>query len=468
MAIDLVLMERGLGVRFLETVTLVTPEGASCSDLSAHSQEFDRVLLDRIIETLADRSSAGRRQALQALAWLDPPGFFEGYVQELRSGGTGDCLDYLLTAGASVRLAARLGLDEDHLTAARLIALWQDEPQGARRRALTRLLLLCPDALRAKALEAIETGSDEARLLFSGIVEIGEFIAAFQRSFAEGSAASRCAALQACLPLLPLSAELRAALLGAVRKPGPAERSTVALVDHCLAVMGPWIEDGDLAVLVGSARRSAPIPAGSLQESGSGSVSPAYISLKGVLEVAGRQGGRQSLEAVRSRLQKDGAEKLQALLAIRSMARRLEIDLLESSARAGSSGLSPACEAALLLALSDDGERRSVAAGLLFEEVAAGRAEADLVSLAGAAEICEHFRILLSPAASGDAAIPPDLRAALIRSPLLRRDALDANMIRLELGALLGDKMDPILDRALWATASVDEPGAYTVEIRLF
>jgi hypothetical protein len=90
---DLLLMERGLGVRLLETVTLVSRDGRGFRELDARGQDFDRVLLERILRSLSGtRDAACRRAALRALACLDPPGFFEGYLEEIRSGSRGDCL----------------------------------------------------------------------------------------------------------------------------------------------------------------------------------------------------------------------------------------------------------------------------------------------------------------------------------------------------------------------------------------
>jgi len=468
MAIDLLLMERGLGVIFLQTVTLVTPGGQSSDDLSAHGQEYDRMLLDRIIAVLsAAPDGPCRRAALQALAWLDPPGFFEGYLEDLRTGGRGDCLDYLLTAGASVRLAVRLGLDKDRQTAAHLLSLWDGEPDGTRRRALARLLLLCPAGILSGAFEEVAGASDGARMLFctAGVGE--DFLAAFRRAIEEGGDEEMRAALQACARLLPVSNDLRAAFLAGTRGLGPVRRPAAALVDRCLAAMGPWLEDETLAGLVEAARPLDPIPAGSLRETGSGPDLTAALSLKGVLEAAARFGGRRCLDAVMERLRSDGAEKLQAVLALRRMAGRLDVDILQLAESDGA-GLPADCGDALVLAFSRDTARRGEAAQRIFEGIAVGEEAVALVSFAGAAEIAEHAKVLLGCAEAGETGFPPGLRAALIRSPLIARDALAANMIRLELSGLLAEGLDPILDRALWTIASSDQLGAYTVEIRLF
>jgi len=77
---------------------------------------------------------------------------------------------------------------------------------------------------------------------------------------------------------------------------------------------------------------------------------------------------------------------------------------------------------------------------------------------------------LLERLASGGTAMTPALREALVRSALSSSagDPVAAGRTRLDLIGILGERMDPLLERALRNLEFANQQKSYTVEIRLF
>lgn len=435
--LDFELQQRGLGLRLLESAVLVTPEGGGSRDLAASEQEFDTVLLDRIIDVIADPGADRRKlqAAMRALACLDPPGFFEGYYRLLRAssrvrdGSRGDpstALDYLFSAGPCFRLATRLGMDRDAGIAAFLMCTWEDAPQGSRRKELARLILLLPADLREEALARKEAGGEAAELLFRGSWGEEDPTGRITACLQSGDEMLESAAMRAAALLLPHRPRLHRELIAVFADIAEISVAAAADLDRCLVILG---ESGGDELLAGLFHDGAlPAAEGRLP--------------RGAYEAAAAFGKHRCRDALAQRLEKEslsGAERRDSLLAVREIDRRLKRDPVAVD------------ENGIREALLEGGDEAIPAAALL-----AFCAPERIVDIAG-------------PALKAAGGSPPGyLRAALIEAAvrLNRLNRTASERIRLDLKNYLRPSMDPVLNRALRTLAETDYRRSYRLEIR--
>lgn len=462
MVLDLILMEQGLGIEMLETVVLVTRRGGSCDSLSPGEQKFDNRLLDEIMAIYAGSAQSGTRQAaLNALAWLDPPGFFHGFLRDFRRDCGGGCLDYLLFGRASARFALALGLDNDSAGVAALIRAFSGEKDLHRREALRRTILLISGDLRRKAL--VEQCSDlwTARLLL-GPIDPGnpaEAMAAAARIddlLRGGDPDSQRSGLRAALRHLPENGEVEAAVCTFLQERPQLDGVNAVLADRCLRKMGARGDDSDLARLL----RTMPLK-------------------RGLLEMAAVRGGKECLAAILALLREAGDESFFAVTAGCAIAERLgpldpervgmALDAMTEVNRAGfllstgATAFSLEETAAPLLRALRRGDVEADRAAAMLSFLPAGR----IVSL------LDPVLLALEEenGSAGTRLMTRRLRGTLIRCATSRAhgQSLSASRVRVDLGAASsGIGEDRLLDHALRIAEGDGKPGSLEITVPLF
>lgn len=463
MVIDFVLGERGLGVRRLETVLLVTEGGRSCHGLSAHDEEFDRILVDRIVDRLASQpaTAASRKAAIGALAALGIPGLFDGYLRELcgtdRAPGAEnaerderyDFLDYLLTCAPLRRCAVRMEAAGNGSAIAALLPSF-DEPLGvARRGALTRFMRLLPEDSRMRAFAAVDSPGLLTRALCGSDWDDEERLSFVRRHLRSPESTTRRAALHAALDRLHSSPPLARALLHEVSQWDGVDLTTEALLDRCVAAMGAQCGDDDLARLIRG-----------------------RAGVQGAIEGAAIRGVAACVTAMIEQLARADGRSLCLVEAIGSVCERLQIDPLEVVSfskiplpRVATAGLE-------LVHGADRAVRRSAAALLVEEIVSQGSfrdAAVGLLSLTEAATLVDDLSPLLDTVAAGIIEWPRGLTEAIIHSALAasRDDSTAAARLRLSLKERPGLTIDPLLDRALKNLGEARKIGSFTIDVRI-
>ncbi len=455
MVIDFVLGQRGLGVRRLETVLLVTEGGRSCHGLSAHDEEYDLILVDRIVDTLAarPRSAASRKSSIEALAALGIPGLFDGYLTENaeRAGRRerDDGLDYLLTSAPLGRCAMRMDAAGDESAVVALLQAFDETGPGPRMRALIRLVRLLTEDLRGRAFSVVGSPSVLLRALCDTNWNDEERLAFVSQHLQSPESTKRQAALHAALPRLHRSPSLAKALLHGVSQWDGVDPRTEALLDRCVAAMGAQCGDDDLARLIRG--RSG---------------------VRGAIEAAAIGGGSSCLAAMIEELSQGGDRSLSLVEAIRSVCERLKIDPLEvvlsfesPLPRVAAAGLQLACAADRSVCVS--------AAAVLVDEIVTGgrflKEAVQLLSLAKAGSIDEDLAPLLDAVSAGRIGWPRGLSEAIIRSALdaSRDDSTAAARLRLSLKEPPGGAIDPLLDRALKNLSAARKIGSFTIDLRI-
>jgi len=454
MVIDFVLMERGLGVRRFETVLLVTRDGGSCHGLSAHDEEFDRDLLDRIIDALADRpaTAPSRRCAIQALAALGIPGFFDGYLNGLLEGpqtARDECLDYLLSGSVLRRFSVRLGAAREESAAAELLRALDRVSAGPSQRALIRAVRLLPDDCRRRALAAVDGPSDLVRALCESGWDDEERSAFVRDRLLSDDSAMRTAALHAALPVLHRSARVSETLLHVAARADRYDRRTGALLDRCIAAVGDRCGDEELARLI-----------------------RAQAGVRGALSIAAVRGGKSCLAAITESLARGGDGCLALADALGELCDRLGLDPLEAVSSVGPS-LPRIVAAGLELAHGPDHEARRAAAAELVEEIVNRgpfrNAAVRFICHAGADSIDDDLEPFFAALSRGRIDWPRGLRSAVIRSALdaSRDDSTAAARLRLSLKDRFGSALDPLLDRALKNLSQARKLGSYRIDVRI-
>jgi len=458
MVIDFVLGERGLGVRRLETVLLVTEGGRSCHGLSAHDEEYDQILVDRIVDTLSARplSAAARRSAFAALAALGIPGFFDGFFGELKKSAHGvrgegaDCFDYLLTAATLRRCARGIDVDGDASRAAAFVRALDETDSMARKRSLIRLVRILPEDSRGRALSAIESPSALLSALCESDWTDAERLAFVTGHLRSAESPARRAALHAALGQLHRSDALCGVLLREVPQWDRADPATGALLDRCVAAMGARCGDDGLARLI--------------RRQGAGN--------QGAVEAASICGGSSCLAALIERLAKAEGRTLSTIESIRSICKRLELDPFDSVSSL-ESPLRPVVAAGLELACGTGRSARRSATALLVDEIITGgpcRDEAvELLSLAEVESIGADLAPLLDAVSDGRIEWPRPLGAAIVGSALRasRDNSMAAATLRYSLKNHPRWTIDPLLDRALKNLSAATKIGSFTIDLRI-
>jgi hypothetical protein len=200
----------------------------------------------------------------------------------------------------------------------------------------------------------------------------------------------------------------------------------------------------------------------------------AAVSLKGVLETAARFGKENCLYAVMERIKEGGKDDdpaviVPALQALESLSERLGIDPLDPTLGLYD-GFSSRSDAALQVIFSPDDISREQAARRLCEGLSGESESVSFLSIVPAVEISDAARTILERLVSGGITMTPALREALIRSALRSStgDPVAAGRTRLDLIGILGERMDPLLERALRNLEFANQKESFAVEVRLF
>jgi hypothetical protein len=456
MVVDLLLAERGLGLKLLDTVALVVPGENGCFELDRENPEFDALLVKKVVLALSLPEAGGggvavRREALRALSWLEIPGFFEGAFRNVRAGDRGDCLAYLLSGGSAGRLADRLAVRKEAETTAVLINAWEAAEAGPRKRTLARVLSRLPGELTCRALTLLPDPSADVRLLFGG----DEDDASFARFFGDrffGVDVGRAALLRAALPRLGRSAAVRDSVLEAIAAARSLDVSTAAIADRCVDSAAAFLDDEKLARLVS---RVPPF-------------------LPGAIEAAARLGGVECREALIEELCKGtGRDPIALIRALEKIARRQGTSPLAAAA-GRMDGMSGLTRAAFLLVFEENVEFRAAAAETIVETMAAGGDDvslaAGILALAPASRLVGYTESHLRSAADGSGEISPRLWNSFALSALrsIASDRIAADGMRKGLKKVLGSSIDPLLERVLNTLHRIAKVDSFVIDMRFF
>jgi len=463
MVVDWILMERGLGMEILETVTLVVPGGPRYREalLLDSDREDDRLVLARAIGVLRDPASSGttRRSARRALATLDIPGLFDGALEELKGARPDGTLDYLLVAGATRRAALRLGVTTDVDAAVRLIEAFERQPPGAERWALIRLLTLLPGSLRDRALAGRAWTSPQTLLLFgsardtpaAGAAEICGFLSDPDPKVRQGALAAARRRLANDASLREVLFEAMAALLA---DPSRAVRHRA---ERCLMVLGGLEGDERLSALLDRLqtcedRRAWHNP--------------------GLWDAVASWGARGCLRKIVSALGDPLLWEVKSLQAYERICRRLAIN---PAVYIDALALAPLCRLASTMAFSaSKQDRRAAFRELMCAAVAPVESRTKVLgafAMAPADLLAEFLDPRFIELQGADGALPQALRRAVLSSALrsCRDDSSGVSVagLRLALGRVLGQELDPLLDRALMNITRLEKKGTYILDVRL-
>ncbi len=456
MVVDLLLAERGLGLKLLDTIALVVPGETGCFELDRENPEFDTLLVKKIVQALSlpeagKGVAAVRREAMRALSWLEIPGLFEGAFRNARAGDREDSLAYLLSGGAAGRLADRLVLREETEAVAALISAWDAAGTGPRRRTLARILSRLPEQLTRRGLTHLSHPSEDVRLLFGADEDDATFAKKFGDRFS-GALVGRAALLRAALSRLARSAAVRKSLLETIPAAGNLDVSTVALADRCLESAAGFLDDEELARLVPL------IPS----------------SLPGALGAVARLGGEACRETLIGELCKgNGRNPIVLFRALEEIGHRQGTCPLAAAAGC-IDGMPALTRAAFLLAFEGNPEFRAAAAGTLMEAISSGGEDAflaaGLFALAPANRLVSYTESCLSGMVGGSGEIPPPLWDSFVRSALhsITSDCTVATGMRLGLKKILGSSIDPLLERALNTLGRIAKADSFIVDMRMF
>jgi len=143
LVLDRVLSKFGLGVTFLESIAMVEPGGKSTFGQTAIERKPDALLLEGALSVLNDPEACdgSRRAAFKAMAYLDLPGLFDGYLLDLREKRFFPALDILLFGPFYPRLGVACAVEEDGSTLAALLRAGFGHQADARLRKRIRGLL---------------------------------------------------------------------------------------------------------------------------------------------------------------------------------------------------------------------------------------------------------------------------------------------------------------------------------------